>query len=188
MLSDREQIILCDVDGVVVQGMLAEWLRRYNNDWDDDLSVDEITEWSLLPFVKPECGKKIYSYLNDVDFYDNLYIDGECLWGVRKLQELPSTRVVFLSAGIAGALGKYKILNRHALISTEKDFICASDKSLVYGDAMIDDYEENIFSFQQRNPKGTGLLFDALYNRHVEMTRVRSWYGIVNFFNFTGKL
>ena len=40
MLEDRDKIILCDVDGVVVREMLAEWLRRYNNDWNDTLTPD----------------------------------------------------------------------------------------------------------------------------------------------------
>jgi 5'-nucleotidase len=188
MFDHEDKIILCDVDGVVVQGMHAEWLRRYNRDYHDNLTPSDITEWDMAKFVKPKCGKKIYDYLWDADLYDNLYIDESIIWGVSELQAMPNTQVIFVSAGVGGAVGKYNILNRHGLIlNSESEFVSIRNKGLLFGDAMIDDYQENLYAFQRRNPRGISLLFDAYHNQDVDMTRVYNWADVVNFFK-TGVL
>jgi 5'(3')-deoxyribonucleotidase len=123
--------------------------------------------------VKPECGLAIYDYLSDPDLYDNIRIPSKTVNTINRIKAYNNIRVVFLSAGIH--IGKYNLLKKYGLVESERDIIVASDKSLVYGDMMVDDYEENLFAFHRRNPKGFAMLFDAPHNRSVEMTRVKNW-------------
>jgi 5'(3')-deoxyribonucleotidase len=173
----EEKIFLVDVDYCVVP-LHGEWYARYNRDYNDNLTTKKVTEWDISKFVKPECGKNIYTYLQDVDLYDNIKIPTKTVKAIQYIKTLDNLKVVFLSAGIH--IGKYNLLKRYGLVSSERDIIIASDKSLVFGDIMVDDYEENIFAFQRRNPKGFAMLYDANHNRSVEMTRVRNWEEIVS--------
>lgn len=171
------KIFLVDVDYVVAP-LHDEWYARYNRDYNDNLTLDKVTEWSLHKFVKPECGMKIYDYLKDADLYDNMVIPEKTVGIIKYIQGFNGIRIVFLTAGIH--IGKYNLLKRYGLVDSEEDIIIAKDKSLVYGDAMVDDYEENLFAFQKRNPKGFAMLFDAHHNRDIEMTRVKNWEEILS--------
>jgi len=147
-----------DVDGVVVP-LDREWYARYNRDYRDNLTPKRVTEWDVSKFVKPECGKNIYTYLRDQDLYDNIIIPAKTVKAIKKIKAFPDLRVVFLTAGIH--IGKYNLLLKYGLVESEKDIIVSTDKSLVFGDIFVDDYEENIFAFQRRNPRGFAMLFDA---------------------------
>lgn len=172
-----DKVFLVDVDYVVVP-LHAEWYSRYNRDYDDNLTLKQVTEWSLHKFVKPECGKKIYDYLQDPDLYDNIKIPSKTVKAIKQIKQFTNLQLVFLTAGIH--IGKYNLLKRYGLVDSERDIIVASDKSLVYGDIMVDDYEENLYAFQKRNPKGFAMLFDAHHNRSVQMTRVKNWDDILS--------
>ena len=167
-----QKIVLVDVDYVTAD-LHTEWYRRYNKDYDDNLTAERVTDWYLHNFVKPECGLKIYDYLTDPSLYDNVNIvDGAKnnidlikYWGVR---------VVFLTSGINA--GKYHFLHRHGLVKDEGDFVVAHDKSLVIGNFLVDDYFKNILSFYKTNPYGYGILFNAPHNRSDDYPlRVDTW-------------
>ena len=55
-------IILVDVDGVVAN-LADEWIKRYNADWDDNLTKEKIKTWGIVEHIKPECGNRIYEYI-----------------------------------------------------------------------------------------------------------------------------
>ena len=65
------KIVAIDVDGTIAD--LAEiWLARYNKDWNDNLKKKAWIEWGVDKFVKPECGIKIFDYLEDPTIYDDV--------------------------------------------------------------------------------------------------------------------
>ena len=53
------------------------WLDRYNNDYNDN--IKEWSQWDMEKIVKPECGKKIYNYLHEKNFFLNLDIQPNSL-------------------------------------------------------------------------------------------------------------
>ncbi|MFZ5827353.1 MAG: 5' nucleotidase, NT5C type, partial [Bacillota bacterium] len=61
-------VLLFDLDGVCCN-LMKKWLAVYNHDYSDNLTEADITSWNWDDFVKPECGKRIYHYLNRPGFF-----------------------------------------------------------------------------------------------------------------------
>lgn len=173
--------ILVDVDGVIADTHKT-WLEMYNRDYNDSLKVSDITRWALHEFVKPECGRKIYEYLERPNFYDNTPMIPDALTGVRFLREL-GHRVIFVSAGFHES--KIRWLGRMGFLtefpykddfrpSTATDVILCNDKSLIKGDYLIDDRPENLLSFER------GFLFTQPWNADsYQGNRVDNWIDIM---------
>ena len=173
-------IILCDVDSVVAE-LMTPWLARYNEDYDDNLTADNILAWSTHEFVKPECGKKIYDYLNDPDLYVNCPPIEGALDGVNTLKQ-KGHRVVFVTAATAEGMGaKLKWLCSHGFLDMGgknecPDFIAAKDKGLLRGDVMIDDGVHNLDSAYVKYC----ILFDQPWNQeNLEYARAIGWAGVL---------
>lgn len=178
--------ILVDVDGVVADTHKS-WLEMYNQDYDDDLKVEEVTKWALHEFVKPECGRDIYKYLENPDFYDNTPMIDGALAGVRYLREI-GHRVIFVSAGFFES--KVRWLGRMGFLqefpypndvrpSTATDVILCNDKSLIRGDYLIDDRHANVLNFHS-----TGILFNQPWNSEILYdNRVYTWIDIGIYFH-----
>lgn len=178
MLARRQ--VLLDMDQVICD-MHAEWLRRYNADYGDDLKVGEIHSWDIAQFVKPECGDRISSYLHCGDLYDRvLPIDG-ALEGVRELEKL-GYEVDFVSSCVSGIMVDAKIrwLRRHGLVPAKgwpTRFFPVSKKDRVRGHVLVDDYHENLVKFQ-----GLRILFDAPWNQASDIgIRAANWAQVVQF-------
>lgn len=143
-------IIVCDVDDVCAD-LVPAWVAKYNQDWDDNLKVDDITDWNIAAFTRPECGKKMYDYLNDGSLYDGVLPIEGALEGVIELRKYH--RVVFATTAANGHAGrKLRWLRQHGFLSNERssemDYIEASDKSLIHGDIIVDDGAHNLRVFK----------------------------------------
>lgn len=183
-------VILVDVDGVVADTHTS-WLSMYNRDYGDNLKVADITRWAMHEFVKPECGRKIYEYLERPDFYDETLPIKEALEGVRFLRQL-GHRVIFVSAGLFESkvrwLGRFGFLNEFPYkddcrASTALDVVLCNDKSLIKGDYLIDDRVENVERY------GDGFVFSQPWNVNADFYggRVDSWMDISLMFSMVAK-
>jgi 5'-nucleotidase len=138
--------IAFDVDGVVAD-ILTEWLDRYNKEWNDVLTPNNITEWGIDKFVKPGCGKHIFKYLDDPSLYDNVFPYLGALECVNKLKE-QGYRIVWATSSPALSYGrKFFWLKEHGFISDQKDYFETQDKSLIRADVLVDDYQNNLSDF-----------------------------------------
>lgn len=168
-------IILCDVDDVVAN-LVEPWLARYNKDYDDSVTPDHCVRWEIEEFVKPECGKKIFSYL-DSTIYEEVQPMPGALEGVRILRDL-GHRVIFVtSCGAETASAKYHWLARHGFVGgtfAQKDLIFATDKSMIRGDVLIDDGLHNCDAFFKHG--GDVIVFDRAHNREDRrFMRAHNW-------------
>ena len=142
----KEKIVYVDVDEVCAQ-LHPVWLKHYNKDWDDNLKSEDVTDWAIEKFVKPECGVKIYDYIKNPSIYDEIIPNPGALEGVNRLREL-KYRVLFPTScgeGISGR--KFFWLKDWGFIQKIRDYIEISDKGLLLGDYMFDDYYDNAVSF-----------------------------------------
>lgn len=180
-------VVLCDLDGVVIDLMPA-WLRRYNAEYGDTLTLAQIVEWDMVKAVKPECGKDIYKYLHNHELYDDAQPIEGALEGITELRKL-GYRVVFATATNMHMAGrKLRWLAEHGFLelthgTISYDYVELQDKSLLSGTgavAIIDDYAKNLHGFTNGELR---ILFPAHHNvrdRHEPgFHRPDSWRGAV---------
>lgn len=140
-------IVGCDVDGVLAD-IMTPWLGRYNHDWDDNLKLTDIKTWGIDKYVKPECGQKIYGYLKDPTLYDEALPYDGALEFIKNLKEA-GHRVVYVTACTPQHLyRKFQWLLDLKLLKNIREYITASDKSLVCTDWLVDDSYENTSKFK----------------------------------------
>lgn len=161
--------ILVDIDDVCCD-LLSTWLTYYNKDYDDNLTKEQITDWDTSKFVKPECGVKIFKYLENPSLYDNCKPIPDSLEGISLLREMG--RVIFVTASTNGASGrKFRWLNHNGFDVNFSDYVEAVDKTLIIGNIMIDDNYENIRRFS-----GAGFLFRQPHNKkYFHPLEIKNW-------------
>ena len=168
--------ILVDMDSIMVN-LQKEWYRRYNADYDDNLTPDDILTWDTHLYVKPECRRKIYSYFTPEMFRSLEPIDGAI--GKIKKWKKQGHHVYIVSAPPWGcADAKYEWMREYAPFITSRDIILAHPKFLVKGDVLIDDSPNNISKYRQAWPESKIFTIAYAYNKDVEdLTDIRagSW-------------
>lgn len=155
------------------------WLDRYNNDYNDN--IKEWSQWDMEKIVKPECGKKIYNYLHEKNFFLNLDIQPNAKEVVEQLSEDYELYVV--TAYVPDTcIDKVNWIKKQKLNIDEKNIIFINNKGLLQLDYLIDDGPHNFENF-----KGTGLVYDMPYNKNIKNSsnrfRVKSWEDVDKFFN-----
>jgi len=176
----KKRLIL-DLDDVLGD-LVGEWLSIYNELWEDNLQTEDITDWDISQFTKPECGKAIYSLLNPVgntSLWDKMQPMDDAVEIVNYLNDLTN---VFVVSSVTGNydICKYKHnwLTYHFPFLDSKKFYFVTDKSAIDGGWMVDDYYKNMLSFNGRR-----ILFDRPHNRKITVAdgianRARDWHEV----------
>jgi 5'-nucleotidase len=170
--------ILIDIDGVLGE-LHTPWLAMYNNEFKDNLKVEDITTWNLDGFVKPACGRKIYEYL-DLPLYKQVIPIAGAVDGVNALRKR-GHQVKFVTH--SWGIDRFDWLVKWGFLlepwKRSKDLFFCMDKASIIGDVLIDDYEKNL------TPRKLSILFDQPWNRLSwnpeagNMVRAVSWTAIV---------
>lgn len=176
-MNNKTFTIGIDVDDVLA-ALLNEWLRRYNFDFSDNLQSEDIKQWDLVPYVKEECGKRIYEYIEDPTIYDNIEPIENAWWGVNCLRQF-GHRVIFITSSTQGHAGrKYRWLQEHNFLPNRKDYIEAEDKSLICINYLVDDRPLNV-----EKSKGVGVLFSKPHNLYFDWNlRMNNWEEVAKYF------
>ena len=154
------------------------WAKKYNQDYNDN--IVEWPKWEFHEFVKPECGEKIYEYLHEPKFFYNLDIKKDAKKVVEFLSKHYELYIVTAYTPDT-CQDKADWVKMQGLNIPQKNIIFINNKGILDLDYLIDDGPHNFDNF-----KGIGLVFDMLYNRHIEdsnyRTRVKTWEDILEFF------
>lgn len=163
-----KKVVAIDQDQVLAD-LLTVWLERYNQNYDDNLTNEDIESWSIDKYVK--CGKKIYDYL-DYDLFRNLPVIKHSQEVVKMLLEKYEVFITTTATTIPKTLNaKLEWLNEYFPFIPNSNIVLCGSKSIIKADLMIDDGIHNLESFD-----GWGLLFDAPHNRkETRFLRVRNW-------------
>jgi len=174
----KQYTIGVDVDDVTLD-FVGILLEVYNSEWGDNLAVDDITDWYLAKFVKPECDKKVYEYFEDPSLYWAANPIDNAIAGIKFLRLL-GHRVVFITHSSLGSSGaKYKKLKELGILDDANDYIEAKDKTLVKFDFIIDDKPKTISDYKL----GVPVVFTRPWNKDMNhQPRVNSWLEIVDLF------
>lgn len=168
-----------DLDSTL-NNLVEVWVKKYNEEYDDNLTSKKIIKWEMDELVKPECGKKIFNYLHDPMLFYNLDIKD----GAKKtIDFLSKNYELYIVTAYTPdtCLDKSNWIKKHKLKINDKNVIFINNKSLLDLDYLIDDGPHNFEHFT-----GTGLVFDMPYNRHVNgdnLKRVKTWKDIRKFFD-----
>lgn len=139
----KKLTVLVDVDDVIWD-FLSVWVQYLNRMSGKSFSIFDITEWRIDQFYPSLQQKQMMSPLSEKDFWSYVQPMPGAQDTLKKIID-DGHRVVLVTASGSDTL-KYKV--RHLLslfpFFSEKDIIIAHDKSLIYGDVMIDDGPHNL--------------------------------------------
>lgn len=174
----KNNIILLDVDDVIAN-LIDSWLSTYNTYSGDNLKPENILDWDISKFVPCEYKTFIYEILHDPQLYDKVKPVNGSLEGVNRLIT-KGFRIVYLTSPIIETAGvKFNWLLKNKFPIKLEDYIEANDKSLIFGDFMIDDGIHNI----EKTRAGDALLFSQPWNKNYEgAIRVNNWNEILEWF------
>lgn len=161
--------ILIDMDGILVD-ICHDWLRLYNIDYDDNISVADLKSYDTHESVKAECGLKIYDYIDQPNFFRNLRPIKGALESVRRLHEAGHgiTILTAPSKSPTCAWDKVEWIKDHLPFLSRKDVITAHKKHLVKGDVFIDDKPANIRDYRVSWPLAKTMTIAYPYNKMLD--------------------
>lgn len=174
----KKGIIGVDQDDVLAE-LIPKWLKYYNKEYNDNLTVNDIKSWNIHQYAKPECGEKIYDILSIHKFYRDLDVVENSQRVLEKLSE--DYDIFVITDAMATRMSfkaKFDWLGEHFPFINKKNYVFTGNKSIFAGDYLIDDGVHNLEVF-----KGKGLLFDRPHNRNCDkFERVNGWLGVEKYF------
>jgi 5'-nucleotidase len=170
--------ICVDMDEVMAD-TLAEHLRRYNNEFDEDVTVDDLAGKGLWEITPADRQQQLRDFLDAEDFFEVL----EVIPGAYDvLKDLSARFEIFIATqamAVPNSLGpKYRWLQRHFQFIPPTHYVFCGHKSILRADYLIDDQPRNLQRFE-----GQGLLYTAPHNLAVTgFIRVNNWSEVAEYF------
>ena len=170
--------ICVDMDEVMAD-TLAEHLRRYNQEFDEDVTVDDLAGKGLWEITPVDRQQQLRAFLDAEDFFEDLAL----MPGAQAvLQQLSSRFEIYIATqamAVPNSLGsKYRWLQRHFPFIPPSRYVFCGDKSILRADYLIDDLPKNLLRFQ-----GQGLLYTAPHNLSATgFVRVNNWEEVAQYF------
>jgi 5'(3')-deoxyribonucleotidase len=163
----------------VMADTLGEHLRRYNLEFDENMTPEDLVGKPIWSVVSSDRQTQLRAFLDEEDFFADL----EVLPGAQQvLRDLSGRFEVFIATqamAVPNSLGpKFRWLQRHFPFLPPTHYVFLGDKSILRADYLIDDLPKNLLRFQ-----GTGLLFSAPHNlTQTDFIRVNSWQEVADYF------
>ncbi len=170
--------ICVDMDEVMAD-TLSEHLRRYNDEFDEALTPEDLVGKGLWEVAPLDRQKQVRALLDAEDFFEDLPL----MPGAQEvLKELTARFDVFIATQamtVPNSLGpKYRWLQRHFPYISPTRYVFCGNKCILRADYLIDDLPRNLERFE-----GQGLLYTAPHNVTVSgYTRVNNWEEVAAYF------
>jgi len=177
-VSAPKQRICVDMDEVMADAV-AEHLMRYNRDFQEQLTVNDLHGKWLWDVVDRDRHGALEAYLRSEDFFAVLGVMPE---SQRVMQALQQRYEVFIATAAmevpTSFTAKYEWLKQHFPFIAPAQIVFCGDKSILQADFLIDDNPRQLRRFQ-----GEGILFSSAHNVHeTEFRRVQDWLEVEKFF------
>jgi 5'(3')-deoxyribonucleotidase len=175
----RVQRICVDMDEVMAD-TLAEFLRRYNETFDEGVTPDDLSGKGLWEIAPLDRQQQLRAFLDAEDFFEDL----DLMPGAQEvLKELAPRFEIFIATQamvVPNSLGpKYRWLQRHFPFIPPTHYVFCGDKSVLRADFLIDDQPGNLLRFE-----GQGLLYTAPHNvTATGFVRVDNWQDVAEYFS-----
>ena len=171
--------ICVDMDEVMAD-TLAEHLRRYNQEFDEDVTLEDLAGKGLWEITPVDRQQQLRAFLDAEDFFEVL----DVIPGAQKvLKDLSARFEIFIATQamtVPNSLGpKYRWLQRHFSFIPPTHYVFCGNKSILRADYLIDDQPRNLQRFE-----GKGLLYTAPHNLAVTgFVRVNNWAEVADYFS-----
>ena len=158
---------------MVTSDTMESWLSMYNKDFNDALTVNQITSWGIQDFVKPEARDAILEYVNHPEVFENSKpIDG-AVKGIKYLKS-KGHDIIFVSVNNAENV-KEKWLKKYGLIENDNQLFVTENKREIPCDFLVDDKPDNLFEID-----GIGVLFTQPHNKNFDWyPRANNWQEVI---------
>lgn len=180
-------VIGIDLDSTL-SNMNEKWLKIYNEEYDDNLTLNDLTMWDWYKITKPECGARglMEILLRPGFFYEDIRPNEGSQEVTRWLiKEKKQDIYIVTSYCSEVTMDKTKWLIEHFPHIPSRNIIFINNKALFDGDVLIDDSGDNIEAFTNKRPSRIGLLYDGpcpWNHEYTHLKRVHSWWEIQRFF------
>ncbi len=170
--------ICVDMDEVMAD-TLGEHLRRYNQTFEEDVTLDDLAGKGLWEFTPLDRQQQLRAFLDAEDFFEDLPL----MPGAQEvLKQLSSRFEIFIATQamvVPNSLGpKYRWLQRHFPFIPPSHYVFCGDKSILRAEYLIDDQPRNLLRFN-----GDGLLYTAPHNVTTQgFVRVNNWQEVAGYF------
>lgn len=163
LIRPRPWRIGVDCDNVI-NNLAESIIDVYNKDYNDNLSVADITTYNMRQFFKNVSQDKFYDYFTDKRVWDNIKVLENCVITLKKYHDLGC------EIYIVTATAPQNISNKAAWLQEQLPFlnmydslIAIKNKQMLSGDIdiLIDDCVDNLVGGYCHK-----ILFDYPWNRH----------------------
>lgn len=163
--------IAIDMDEVMADAV-AEHLSRYNRDYEEQITIEELEGKWLWEVVSIDRHAALEGYLRSDDFFEELTVMPESQRVIRRLQEKYEVFIATAAMEIPTSFAqKFRWLERHFPFIPPSHIVYCGDKGILQADFLIDDNPRQLQRFQ-----GTGILYSAPHNAKVKgFKRVKNW-------------
>ena len=195
------QRICVDMDEVIAD-TVAEHLIRYNRDYRDNLTKEDLRGKWIWDVVAIDRHPRLEEYLRSEDFFADLDVIPDAQRVLRRLQQQFEVFIASAAMEVPTSFNaKYRWLARHFPTIPATNIVFCGDKSILRADYLIDDNPRQLRRFEARygteptrrkigehesEEAGTvrqGILYDAPHNAAVTgFRRVRNWLEIESLF------
>ena len=172
------QRVCVDMDEVMAD-TLSEHLRRYNEEFDEALTVHQLAGKGIWEVAPLDRQKQVRAFLDAEDFFEDLPL---MPYSQEVLEELSGRFEIFIATQamtVPNSLGpKYRWLQRHFPFVPPTHYVFCGNKCILRADYLIDDLPRNLERFE-----GQGLLYTAPHNvAATGFTRVNNWPEVAAYF------
>lgn len=163
----------------VMADTLAEHLRRYNQEFDEAVTPEDLTGKNLWEVTPLDRQAQLRAFLDAEDFFEDLPLMPNAQMVLKDLSRRFEVFVATAAMSVPNSFGaKYTWLQRHFSFIPPTHYVFCGSKSILRADYLIDDLPRNLQRFE-----GHGLLFTAPHNVAVTgFTRVNNWLEVAAFF------
>jgi 5'-nucleotidase len=173
------QRICVDMDEVMAD-TLAEHLRRYNQTFDEEVTLQDLVGKGLWEVTPAERQQQLRAFLDAEDFFEDLALMPDAQQVLRSLSTRFEIFIATQAMVVPNSLGpKYRWLQRHFPFIPPTNYVFCGNKSILRADFLIDDQPRNLLHFE-----GQGLLYSAPHNLTVTgFIRVDNWQQVAEYFD-----
>jgi 5'-nucleotidase len=171
--------ICVDMDEVMAD-TLAEYIRRYNQTFDEDVTPQDLAGKGLWDIAPLDRQQQLRDFLDAEDFFEDLDLMPGSQDVLSKLSLRFEIFIATQAMAVPNSLGsKFRWLQRHFPFIPPSHYVFCGDKSILRADFLIDDQPKNLLRFQ-----GQGLLYSAPHNLTATgFVRVDNWQQVDEYFS-----